>query len=374
MAVHRICYFEKGPNKNYCLWEAAMFIDNKKGIVQANYSKTDKKNSHDKKRLWINACGFILIGIIFFFVKIILELNIECGQLIDNKFLFILRKILDDMGIVLLAVGIGTIGLEFFGYIKYAKSRIEEVILEYDYLAKLKGEELQNLKYKLDKLIYSPQGILPKDSFFYEVRENIDSLLNFPFYKEYIVSVYCSIEGGYIKKRIYKQMVLTQLNPTKVQKVDNIVTIWFSNCGDLQDNELFSINRVVLKNGNKQDIDLKERVKCENIPDDENKKKVYVNCEDLIFTDDIMLEIEYTTKVPIDDKQYIHRVDKPCQHYCIHFDYDPNLIKIDYAHFCFMESRRFEKESIRTRPNGLVIRFNGWILPGDGTIFNITKI
>jgi hypothetical protein len=96
-----------------------------------------------------------------------------------------------------------------------------------------------------------------------------------------------------------------------------------------------------------------------------------ITCNDLIIKDNSILEIEYETIVPLYDCHFVNRVNKPCQHYVIHFNYDENEVNISGQGFGFMEYGEKDRMIIRTEKHSKVIRFTDWILPGDGTIFTI---
>jgi hypothetical protein len=92
------------------------------------------------------------------------------------------------------------------------------------------------------------------------------------------------------------------------------------------------------------------------------------------FSKECVLEIEYTTIVPVDDYVYSIRTDKPCQHFCAHFLHDDNALDTIAQGFTFMaygdNKKRIEK---RNQKIDKMIRMSNWILPGEGAIFTVKK-
>ena len=88
---------------------------------------------------------------------------------------------------------------------------------------------------------------------------------------------------------------------------------------------------------------------------------------ELDFDDKIFIDLTYETYAEISDIVYSHQINRPCKHYCVHFNYSQD-IDVDLVGFGFMSNDNKEKTRVVATKNGKMLRFMNWILPGDGVM------
>lgn len=323
----------------------------------------------DTFKLFLIALNIICWGIFICFLDYILPDDKK------NSILFwkILHIVVSKSGEAIIVFGIGTIALEFSGFVKYTKNRLKEIVIEHDFLSKLKPDKLKEIKLKIESHLYPLNAVTNTDSLLHVIQKNVNPLLDSYFYKEYIVDVNVEIEDGYIKKTIYKKIVFSQYDDSKEQIIGTLFDIHFFQPKSDNKSPLnlisFSFNKKNLPPQNLLE-EMKLHLKHEEILDDgKYKQRFILNCDDLKFKEDVEINLTYNTFVPLTDRSFINRVEKPCQHYCIHFNYDKKQFKLFYSGFAFADLGNIYKKDVRTSRNSLMIRFKDWILPGDGTMF-----
>lgn len=127
-------------------------------------------------------------------------------------------------------------------------------------------------------------------------------------------------------------------------------------------------------NGQKYDAPIKKE---DNKEESSNHydERFYADITDiadkLVFEDKISIDMEYTTYTDINDTIYSHQVNRPCKHYCIHFNYTPE-IDLDLVGFGFMSNFGENKKRLVKTSSGHMLRFLSWILPGDGVMAALT--
>lgn len=282
------------------------------------------------------------------------------------------------VGQLFISVSAGSLLLEWFGYVNYTRKRMCEVLAENDVLNVLTTARKKELKTALLNNLYMPDKNLGYNNIVEVMDNEMDNILKDFYYKEYIMYVDISIveiDGvKYIKKEIRKtydaetinnkmcyigRLLEIQINPTKG---DDTVTL-----------ESLHINGEKIK-----DIKLQTRLQTEDNCDEvENHYDTtfYLEIEDLKnklrFDDKISIDIKYSTITDISDKVFSHQIEKPCKHYCIHFNYEAN-IELDIVGFGFMTVGDKNKKRVVKTQNGHMLRFLTWILPGDGVMAAIT--
>lgn len=331
----------------------------------------DKVKNYERKVLTFPGLVTTLISLLVYLGVVILQLEINKhpGYQID-PYWQLGKSLANNLADILLVVGIGTLFLEYFGFVKYTRERIRDVLIDDDYLDILTPAKKTELHAKLQKdLYYSDLPETESDSLYNVVMTEVAPLIRDYYYKEYIMSVDCDItdDGLYIKKKIFKRTKVSQLKP-EPRSLGVILTSYLCKIEGRKDEEVFKVKSLKF-NGK----DAKIRLIYEGIKDGTYNKKVLVNCDHLKFEDQATIEIEYETLVPIDDCFFTNRVNKSCLHYCIHFNFDPHKIRVAGRGFGFMEYGVKERMTIRKDMNGIVIRYINWILPGDGTCFTILR-
>lgn len=334
-------------------------------------SDDEKRRFYEKYTLLLPGIISILIAIIFFIWErnIIIEISRT-----NNLELEVNKNIINNIAIVTMTFGLGSIVLEFYGFVDYMRRRIKDVIIEEDYLGMLSNSGRKELKRKLDRFIFFPNlKEISNDSLYHVIERDITDSLQDYFYKEYILSVNCTYEEECLKKTIFKTVTFGHIDPNKEVKLDYM----FDSCFTLFENvnkDVFVLKKCIFEGEN---VTNKIKLSFEDIKHDshlDNKiyqKRVIVKSEGLTFKNKAMLELEYETFVPKNDLNFTSRVNKPCQHYCVHFNYNENEADVYWQGFGFMEQGKQSRLLTRKERNGITIRFKDWILPGDGSVFFI---
>jgi hypothetical protein len=84
----------------------------------------------------------------------------------------------------------------------------------------------------------------------------------------------------------------------------------------------------------------------------------------------VNIETVIETITPITDIHCTHRVSAPCKRYSNTITLFNNNYSLSSYGFGFMDQTKFTKHNLE---NGVIMKFNDWILPGDGIIFAVQK-
>ena len=95
----------------------------------------------------------------------------------------------------------------------------------------------------------------------------------------------------------------------------------------------------------------------------------------IIFKDKpVRLHLQFVSRVPISDPVYIFKCKRATRNFTIHFDYDPEELKVTPIGFGFMDKAMWnENMKISKFPRSIKIRFKNWLLPGNGVVFVIEE-
>ena len=193
------------------------------------------------------------------------------------------------------------------------------------------------------------------------------------YYKEYIMYVDINIietQGKkYIKKEIKKTYTAETINNQDCA-IDNLLEIQITPINKEDTAATVNLNHLYINNELITNVQLKTRSNNEDI-ENHYDKVYFIDIDDikdkLKFKQDITIDIKYTTMTEITDKIFSHQIEKPCKHYCIHFNYDSN-IELDIVGFGFMTAGNKNKKRVVKTQHGHMLRFLTWILPGDGVM------
>lgn len=339
-------------------------------------SDDEKRRFYEKYTLLLPGVISILVACLFFSWEIDIMIQIADTQNIDLE---IKKNIYNNIAIVTMTFGLGSIILEFYGFVDYMRRRIKDVIIEEDYLKMLSDTKRKEIKRKLEKLILFPNvKEISKDSLYHVIERDITDILKDYYYKEFIISVNCTYEEDHLKKTFFKNITFAHIDPNKEIKLDHFINSCFTLFSD-EKKKIFELKKCIFDGENVMD---KIDVEYEDIKNDSNldgkiyKKRVIVKSKSgelLKFKNKATLEMEYDTFVPKEDNNFTSRVNKPCQHYCVHFNYNEEEATVNWEGFGFMEQGKRHRLLTRKERNGITIRFKDWILPGDGSVFMIVQ-
>ena len=333
------------------------------------HKKHNKKNTEKSfNRTIIIAYAVIgcLIGVIFIF------LSYYCDRMenILGKF----TNVFSGFGSLIISISSGSLLLELFGYVNYTRKRMCEILCEDDVLNVLTVPRKKELKTALLNNLYMPNKDLGDNNIVQVIDNEMDNILKDYYFKEYIMYVDISIIEiagiKYIKKEIKKTYEAETINNQECV-IDNLLKIQISPVNGIEPVKLDYLN---INNKEITGMNLQEENNYNEISNHYDSV-YYIDTqkiqENLKFSEKISIDLKYTTITEITDKIFSNQIDKPCKHYCIHFNYDSSL-ELDIVGFCFMTNNDKSKKRIVKTKNGHMLRFLTWILPGDGVMAVIT--
>lgn len=283
-------------------------------------------------------------------------------------------NVISNFGSLVVSISSGTFLLELFGYVNYTRKRMCEILCEDDVLNVLTVDRKRELKTALLNNLYMPNKDLGDNNIVQVIDNEMDNILKDYYYKEYIMYVdigITEINGiKYIRKEIKKTYEAETINNQNCT-IDNLLKIQIT---PIEGCEPVELNYLYINNKQINDIKLEKNDNYNEVGNhydavyyiDVNKIQ-----EDLRFNESISVDIKYTTMTEVTDKIFSNQIEKPCKHYCIHFNYDSNM-ELDIVGFGFMTSGNKEKKRVVKTKHGHMLRFLTWILPGDGVMAVIT--
>lgn len=316
---------------------------------------------------------------ITFFLGSLLALLISCvveaSQLIHNNWIHTLNLLLKEIGIALFIVATITIVLEISDFKEYFIQRLQDIIVEDDYIQHLTPEKLERIHDKIENRLYNGDQRTEPSSFYCKVQKEITDFVGKCYYEDMDITVECSVVE-IAGKRLFKKIIHRKVdivNPTQ-EKVMEVIPVGSSlpKIDGLEKEELYILHSVRVDSK-----DITESLRCdiqEIITND--PYCIDADCDRLIeipSSSKKRVETITETRVPLDDIHYWHRIMKPCKQYRVSFIMNDDNYVVGGTGFGFLHGVGLIKQMLTNRlKSGLVFRFNDWILPGDGVIFTIT--
>lgn len=286
------------------------------------------------------------------------------------------EEVIKNIGQLSITVSLGSMLMEWFGYVNYTRKRMCEILIEDEVIKVLDMNRKIELKSALIKNIYmynAPNLQNENNNISTIIDNEMDNILRDYYFEEYIIYIDASILEQNGKKYLQKKMrhtftaktinnqkyilespISTYLKPP-FENSDALVLNKFTINNELQNIQNWQVsvedNQKEMKDTYTKYYTLKGII--------ESNKKLFT------FNDKIDIDFEYTTTVDIDDLTYIYQISKACKHFCIHFN-APNEYKILIEGFGFMSLGNTNKQRVIETENGCMLRFLDWILPGNG--------
>lgn len=282
--------------------------------------------------------------------------------------------IINNIGQLIISVSAGSLLLEWFGYVNYTKKRMCEILSENEVLEVLSTKRKKNLKTAILNNLYMPNKDLGENNIVSVIDNEMDNILKDYYYNEYIMYVDIKIEKvngkKYIKKVIRKTFSAETINGDEC-KIEHLLE---TQINPVLNEKTVSLDKVFINGKKIEGITMCTRDNSEDASNHYDRI-VYANIENirdlLKFRDKISIDMTYTTYTDINDKVFSHQINRPCKHYCIHFNYSKN-IDLDIVGFGFMTNGNNDKKRLVKTLNGHMLRFLSWILPGDGVMAALT--
>lgn len=338
-------------------------------IKSRYYQKKDNRNRINKG--WI-----LLLGILLFVIGIVLTI---VSIIIDEKLLDgVLKNTTLTLGQILISISATAILFEHFGYVDYAVKRLCDAFTRDEVISTLSKEKKKEFKNTITKDLYL-QGSIDENSveLITLLDSDMDQILSDYYYKEHITYIDFFVEKIEGHKYFHKIIRRTfTVKPIKYGKTCRLDGILFLRTQLLEKTGETEINNIIINslkiNGEEVPKDLyscekKSIIKDGDCYDVEYNLKVN-NYELITFDDSCDVDISYETYTEYSDKIYAVTVDRPCRHFCCHFNIDTSKYNITLkgnGFMCYKNQQR--KREIKTN-NGKMLRFLSWILPGDGVV------
>jgi len=318
--------------------------------------------------------GFIML-VATFFLTYVCEISDwdDTYKKLCSSFITVLNS---TFGIIL-GIGISTLVLDFFSYIKYTRNRIKEIMLDKAYIETLSEKEKRKLIEKAEKSLYFRNGEVTDNSLYANIKELIIPLIEVNYYKQYKVHVDCYIDEskGIMRKRVHKIMDVMCINDkefkipfsTYMEKIDG-----------MDNKELYDIAECTFNSVNITQ-EVRDKVIMTEVDDPNKPSGIKFNIDHTFCLNKGLNRIEIRTEtiVPIKDNTYSHTIIIPCQRYSSNFSiHNPDYEVIGYGFAFDDENHKSDIDKIiyaDRYDDCFKIRFENWILPGDGVVFVINK-
>ena len=325
--------------------------------------------------LWFLIPGYFVALILTFFVSYLCEVSDwdKRVEALCTSFITISNSVFG----ILIGMGVSTLVLDFFSYIKYTRNRIKEIMLDKTYIGTLSDNEKRKVIEKAERSLYFRDGEVIDNSLYMNIKQLIIPLIEANYFKQYKIHIDCYIdeEKKIIVKRVHKIMDIICIG-------DDEFKIPFSTymykVSGIKDKELYDVTECIYNGENITD-DVKTKTEYSDIEEDDDPTKVKFNIDYTFRLKKGLNRISIRTKtiVPISDNTYAHTITIPCQRYSINYSLHNEQYEVLGFGFAFDdESHKEDIDKIiymDKYDDCCKIRFEDWTLPGDGVVFVVNK-
>lgn len=335
--------------------------------------KTNQEQILNKLLIFSTAAFGVTVGIIFMLIS-----NLNVIENIGN-----LGDLLNTLGQVLITVSIGSLLMEWFGYVNYTRKRMCEILVEDEVIKVLDLKRKMELKSALIKNIYMYNATALQNeehNISTIIDYEMDNILRDYYFDEYIIYIDVSILEVNGEKYIEKKMRHTFTAKTINKEKCTLESPFNAYLKPPEENlSAFKLEKFVI-NGESQDITkwkMDENNNTKEMPKTYTKYYPFDSIIDsnkskFTFNEKIDIDFEYSTIVDIDDLIYTYQIRKACKHFCIHFN-APIEFKILMEGYGFMSTGDSQRQRVVETETGCMLRFLDWILPGNGVAVFLQK-
>lgn len=279
---------------------------------------------------------------------------------------------------IVVGIGISTLVLDFFSYIKYTRNRIKEIMIDKKYIETLSNDEKRKIIESAEHSLYFKNGEVTDNSLYANIKELIIPLIEENYFKQYKVHVDCWVkeEDKIIIKRVHRIMDIVRIGKEDFQIP---FSTYMHKIPGKDNSEIYKIKKCVC---NEQDIteEVSGKIKQSRAGIGEEKNmEVKFNVEYDFHLKKGLNRIEVCTEtiVPIWDKVYGHTITIPCQRYSSNYSVHNQDYEVTGYGFAFDDPNHKEKiDRVIYKDkyeDCFKIRFENWTLPGDGVVFMLNK-
>lgn len=281
-----------------------------------------------------------------------------------------IKPITTTLAMAIITMSVGTLVLDFYGYVNYTRKRIAEVFTEKELVNILDDSYKQSLKTKLLQSIYQP-NTGESDALVTLFDKRIGELLSTYYYSSYDVDIDCTLcddHAGhrYIEKRIRRTVMYKEINSDKENNINTFLRISF-----LKTIPDPCIIKQVKVDGKEYKIENDYLFEKDEKPGEKLIRYIVKPKQYTEIKNELHVVIEYTTKVPISDRQYIIKIDHLCKQMSCNINFDPNEFEVAANGFMFTTTPKDFSHCSTERH--CKISTESWLLPGEGVVFSITE-
>ena len=343
-------------------------------------SENDREKLFYEKNIKSKAVISIIFGSMVLIINFMLSLSCRISDWspLTTSLIECFSEILNIVTSIIVGIGISTLFLDFFGYIKYTKDRIKEVMVDKDYIRTLSDDEKRSIIGKAEESLYFKNGQVVDTSLYANIKERLIPLIDTSYISQYNVQVDCypDEKNKTIKKQIHKviEIVCNKENDSFEMPFS---TYCFSIPGI--DNKLLYNIDLCKFNDNDLTQDAKSKLQTVPVNDEAGNTDVkFVLKYDLRLSEGKnIIEIRTTTIVPASDNTYEHTITMPCKRYNINFSVhnkDYEVLGYAFAWDTFNGVNNLNRVIYKYMYDGSFrISFENWTLPGNGCVFVIKK-
>ncbi len=345
-----------------------------------SYTEYGREKAWHEKYIKSKAYLAIVIGILMLILTLMLS-YVSSVSVWDERKKALCQALvtaLNSVFSIIIGIGISTLVLDFFGYVKYTRERIKEIMIDKKYIQMLSEEEKKDIIDICERSLYFKNGGIVENSLYANIKELIIPLIEVNYYQQYKVHVDCYVneKENVIHKKVHKIMDIVCVDDQTEFKIP--FSTYLTKIEGVKDEELYKLNECIL-NGE----DITDKVKDKIIPGSADQDE---NVEDIKFSLDYVfplkkglnrIEIRTETMVPINDNTYAHTITIPCKRYSANFALHNSTYDVLGFAFAFDDAKN-KKDTDRIiyrdkYDDCYKIRFESWTLPGDGVVFMVNK-
>lgn len=304
----------------------------------------------------------------------------------------IVWQIFNSIAVGSLPIGLVSIVFSYFDRMSYVREHVANAIFDskgYLYFSEDKQRQIKNeIERNLCLKDDDPHNL------YSTVQDGIDEIIGDVYVNELIIHIDCQKVNGLFEKKmdetfeymlprtknnLSRKYELSDLLPTHLLMESQIefcdsqkTSEKCSRCTQLctRDYKITVDNKNVelqLKKSApryKDIVDYKEEYtfKCKN----KKESSVVINDKP------VKIHLEFVSRVPVSDPIYAFKCKRATRNLTIHFDYDPEKLKVTPIGFGFMDRAMWnENMKISKFPHSIKVRFRNWLLPGNGVVFVI---
>lgn len=332
----------------------------KKKLEKKKEEKIDKNKMSIKSRAKFT---LVIAALVFLF-----SIVIKAGSLyiFESQNILtaidILGSLAESISGIILGLSLGNMYLDFFSYADYMKERIEEVIIEKEFLETLNDTEKEKMIAELESSLYFEGREIQSDSLYHNIKNKIVPLKE--YYEKSFTHIDCEVKNGKIYKTFYTTLVINLKEDVTRYKLP------FSVCFNKKDitkkKKAYNIKDVQV-NGESIEI-LDNYLVCD---DSEELKGQAIYSFVYPFTlkkGNNTIYYESHSVVDISDNTYARSIAVPCKNCVIEMYLQNDDYKLLGQGFAIDKEKILD---IQYFNNACRIEFKDWIIPGDGCIFVI---